>query len=58
MICAIPKYGSCNGDGCPLNYGNETTELSQNYGCLPDPYMIAKMKAMGLSTKIEILETE
>lgn len=38
--------GDCNGDGCPINYGNETTEISQNYGCLPDPVQIIKMRAL------------
>ncbi len=82
-ICQIENYGACSGHGCPVNYGNEMTEMSQNYGCLPSPYQIAKMKAvegktwachadntkpclgglhlckaMGLSTKIEVLETE
>ena len=39
-------YGNCNGDGCPVNFGNEMTEYSQNMGCLPTPYDIAKMRAV------------
>lgn len=42
--------GDCGGDGCPVNYGNETTEMSQNYGCLPDPSDIIKMRALDGAT--------
>ena len=45
MLDAGESFGDCHGDSCPINYGNETTEMSQNYGCLPTPYEIAKMKA-------------
>ena len=46
LMVDVEKYSDCNGDGCPVNYGNETTEMSQNYGCLPSPYHIARMKAV------------
>ena len=40
------EYGACKGHGCPVNYGDEDTEYSQNMGCLPTPYDTAKMRAV------------
>jgi len=38
--------GACGGEACPVNYGNEATEMSQNYGCLPSPRDIIEMRAL------------
>ena len=38
--------GACGGEACPVNYGNEATEVSQSYGCLPSPADIIEMRAL------------
>lgn len=30
--------------GCPFNYGNPTSEVAQNLGCLPTPWEIMDIK--------------
>lgn len=39
-------HGACKGEGCPVNIGNEQTDLISNYGCLPEPIDIIKMRAL------------
>lgn len=38
--------GACEGEGCPVNFGNETTEMVYNYGCLPTVPDIIEMRAI------------